>query len=233
MENLEKTGSIISWLNDIISLITNHGIFKLILSILILCLCIICIKFSITFDPENYIKTINEIEVQIEDENRTYRKESDVYIREVLRELSDELGTSRTSILEFHNGKVNSSGLGFYYIDMSYEIISEHTWFISEQYQNISLSWLEIDDVLYENGYWYGTTEELKEIDLMIGTKVESNGTKWIGMYLLESTNDDHVTTPLGILTVSFDYIPTLGHQKEIGRAIRKSGMYIISKLSF
>lgn len=231
MENIEKTGSIVSGLNDIINLITNHGIFKLILAVLVLCLCIMCIKFSVTFDPENYIRTINTIETQIEDENRERRKQSDVFIREELKSVTEELNASRSSVLEFHNGKTNSSGLGFYYVDMSYEIINNHNNFISEQYQNISLSWLELDDVLYKDGYWYGTVEELKKVDPMLGSKIESNGTKWIGLYLLEFSNDDHETVPIGILEISFDEVPTLERQKEVGRCIRKTGNYIVSKL--
>jgi hypothetical protein len=114
---------------------------------------------------------------------------------------------------------------------MSYEIVDNHEAFISEQYQNISLSWLELDDVLYTNGYWYGTTEELKNVDPMLGSKIESNGTKWIALYLLEYCNDDRVTTPLGILEISFKEIPSVEKQIEVGREIRKSGSYIVSKL--
>lgn len=232
MKNLEL-GSIGSAINDIIHLVTNHGIFKLLLAILMLCICIMTIRFSISFNPNNYIRTIKDIEISIEDESRLKRAEADVFVREELKQFTESVSAARTSVLEFHNGKTNSSGLGFYYIDMSYEIVDNHHVFISEQYQNISLSWLELDDVLYNNGYWFGTIEELKIVDPMLGAKIESNGTKWIGLYLLEFSNDDHTTTPVGILEVSFAETPSLEKQKEIGREIRKTGAYIVSKLRY
>ena len=233
MKDLDKLGSIGSAINDMINLVTSHGIFKLFLAILMLCVCIMMVKFSINFDPDNYIRTIKDIEISIEDASREKRAQADVFIREELKQLTESLSASRTSVLEFHNGKTNSSGLGFYYVDMSYEIVDNHSKFISEQYQNISLSWLELDDILYKDGYWYGTTEELKKVDPMLGTKIETNGTKWIGLYLLEFANDDHFTIPLGILEVSFNEVPTLEKQIEVGRSIRKTGAHIVSKLKY
>lgn len=233
MKDLEKLGSFGSAINDIINLVTNHGVFKLFSAVLMLCVCIIMVRFSISFNPNNYIRTIKEIEISIEEESRNKRAEADVFIREELKRFTENLSASRASVLEFHNGKTNSSGLGFYYVDMSYEIVDNHQVFISEQYQNISLSWLELDDILYKHGYWYGTVEELKKSDPMLGSKIESNGTKWIGLYLLEYSNDDHSTTPLGVLEISFENVPSLENQKEIGREIRKTGAYIVSKLRY
>jgi hypothetical protein len=98
------------------------------------------IRFSINFTPDNYIRTIKDIEITIEDESRIKRAQADVFIREELKQVTECVVASRASVLEFHNGKTNSSGLGFYYVDMSYEIVDNHEAFISEQYQNISLS---------------------------------------------------------------------------------------------
>lgn len=233
MKDFEKLGSFGSAINDMINIVTNHGIFKLFLGIAMLCLCIMMIRFSVTFNPSNYVRATRDIEIQIEEENREKRQQSDAFIRSELKCLTENLGAARSSVLEFHNGKTNASGLGFYYIDMSYEIVNNHTNFISEQYQNISLSWLELDDVLYTNGFWYGTIEDLKKVDPMLGGKIESNGTKWIGLYLLEYLDDKHTVNPIGILEVSFDTIPDEQTQVEIGRAIRKTGAYIVSKLKY
>jgi len=59
----------------------------------------------------------------------------------------------RASVLEFHNGKTNASGLGFYYADMSYESVKDTDYYISDQYQNINLSLLNLPDYLYKNGF--------------------------------------------------------------------------------
>jgi hypothetical protein len=52
-------------------------------------------------------------------------------------------------------------------------------------------------------------------------------------LYLLEHLDDKHTVNPVGILEVSFDTVPDEQLQVEIGRAIRKTGAYIVSKLKY
>ena len=131
----------------------------------------------------------------------------------------------RSSVLEFHNGKENPSGLGFYYADMNYEIVKNGDFFISNQYQNINLSLLNLPDYLYKNGYWYGTIEELRIIDPKLASMIKNNGTGWIAFLLLEGSDD------LGILEISFIDEPE--DKQAVGREIRKLGAIVASKLDF
>lgn len=110
-------------------------------------------------------------------DKKEYRQQNDPIIRSALHDAVWELDAVRASVLEFHNGKENPSGLGFYFADMNYEIVKDTELFISSQYQNINLSLLNLPDYLYKNGFWYGTVEDLKQIDPKLASMIKSNGT--------------------------------------------------------
>ena len=137
------------------------------------------------------------------------------------------LGASRVSIMEFHNGKSNPAGLGFYYVDMTYETCNDGQLNVANQYVNVNLSLLNIPTILYQEGYWYGTTDELRKTDPMLASMIEQNGTKWIALLLLEGSAE------LGILEVSFSEVPDASVLPSIGRDIRKLGAQVASKLDF
>lgn len=224
-EKRKNVNSIIQWINDITTLVTNHGIWKILSSTMTLCLCILMI--TVTLNPGIILEKIDEYFTKIEIQNREFRKENDPLIRAELKNVVYELGANRASVFEFHNGKENPGSLGFYYADMTYESVIESESTISKQYQDLNLSLLHLSTVLYKDGYWYGTTDELHKIDPTLAELIESNGTKWIAFFLLEGTAE------LGILEISFKDIPSIETQKEVGRTIRKVGAHIASKLDF
>lgn len=226
MEEKRKTvSSAIQWISDVTSLITNHGAWKILSSTLVLCMCIMMI--TITLNPGIIIEKIDQYFTLMEERNREFRKENDPLIRAELKNAMYELGANRVSVFEFHNGKENPASLGFYYADMTYETISEGETGVSKQYQDLNLSLLHMSTVLYQNGYWFGTTDELYKIDPTLAELIESNGTKWIAFFLLEGTAE------LGILEISFKEVPPISVQKEVGRSIRRVGAHIASKLDF
>ena len=110
---------------------------------------------------------------------------------------------------------------------MTYEVCSEGHFNVASQYVNVNLSLLNIPTILYREGYWYGTTDELRKTDPMLASMIERNGTKWIALLLLEGS------TELGILEISFDEIPSAEKLPMVGRDIRRLGAQITNKLDF
>jgi hypothetical protein len=51
-----------------------------------------------------------------------------------------EVNAIRASVLEFHNGKENPSGLGFLYVDMTYDVEKTGYHSVVSQYQDVNLS---------------------------------------------------------------------------------------------
>ena len=219
----KTTNSAIKFIKDMADLITNHGIFKIIESITIIALSISI--FTIAARPEIILNQIKEIAKIEEIENREFRKVNDPLIRSELHDLMYETGGNRASILEFHNGKENPSGLGFLYADMTYDMSRDGYASVVSQYQDVNLSWLDLPTVLYENGYWYGGIEELKTIDPKLGCMMEKNGTTWVSFLLLTGSKD------IGILILSFNHQPE--NIQHIGREIRRLGITIAAKLDY
>lgn len=220
----KTTNSAIKFIKDMADLITNHGIFKIIESITIIALAISI--FTIAARPEIILNQIKEIAKIEEIENREFRKVNDPLIRSELHDLMYETGGNRASILEFHNGKENPGSLGFYYADMTYEVDRDNISLVNFQYQNVNLSLLNISTVLYENGFWYGSTKELAKIDPTLAQMISGNGTNWIALLLLENGE-----TELGILELSFEKEPN--NLQFTGKEIRRYGISIASKLDF
>lgn len=215
----EKLQSIISSITDVVNLIANHGIWRILEAILVITLILMLLNPGIVIDG------VTKIIDGINDDKKEFRQENDPLIRSALHDAVWELDAVRSSVLEFHNGKENPSGLGFYYADMNYEIVKNGDFFISNQYQNINLSLLNLPDYLYKNGYWYGNIEELRIIDPKLASMIKNNGTGWIAFLLLEGSDD------LGILEISFIDEPK--DKQAVGREIRKLGAIVASKLDF
>lgn len=211
--------AIVKYISEMINVITNHGIWK------VLEVIIITMMLTIALNPEIILKIAEKEKTELSKAKKEFRKTNDPIIRSELHDAIYEVNACRASVLEFHNGKENPSGLGFFYADMNYEIIKDGYSYISEQYTNINLSLLELPNILYKDGYWYGTVEDLKAIDPKLGIMIEQNGTKWIAFLLLEGSVE------LGILEISFAEEPK--NKQEIGRKIRKLGTIVSGKLDF
>lgn len=108
---------------------------------------------------------------------------------------------------------------------MTYEETRENVQPVSQIYNEVSLSLFNIANVMYRDSYWYGSVEELAEIDPALAKGISKSGTKWVAALLLESSRE------LGFLILSFDYIPQ--DQKLIGKNIRRVGVSIASKLDY
>lgn len=215
----EVISAVVKYISDMINVIANHGIWK------VLEVIIITMMLTMALNPEIILKLAEREKTELSKAKKEFRKLNDPIIRSELHDVIYEVGACRASVLEFHNGKENPSGLGFFYADMNYEIVKEGLSFISEQYTNINLSLLELPNVLYKDGYWYGNVEALKALDPKLGSMIESNGTKWIAFLLLEGSVE------LGILEISFAEEPI--NKPLVGREIRKLGAIVASKLDF
>lgn len=80
---------------------------------------------AIAFNPRETISMIVKTVHSIEEENHVSNEEIRKRINPIINELLDnslrDLNCDRAFIMEGHNGKANASGLGFYYVDMTYE----------------------------------------------------------------------------------------------------------------
>lgn len=230
MKSLKDSGSFIEWIGQMADAVANHGLWKVIKGAIALAFAILVLNISlnpeIIFDQfTQYTEQKEQEKIEQEKSNIEYRRSIDPIIRGELKELVGVTEASRACVMEFHNGTSNFSSLGFLYAAMTYEETRSGLNKVSQIYNEVSLSLFNISEIMYNDGYWYGTTDSLSKIDPALAQGISSSGTKWVAALLLESTNE------VGFLILSFDYIPE--NQQIIGKNIRRYGASIASKLDY
>lgn len=223
MKSLKDSGSFIEWIGEMSDAVANHGLWKIIKGTIALAFALIVL--NIALNPEIVFDKFTQYTERVERENVEYRREIDPVIRGELKELVYATEASRACVMEFHNGTSNFSSLGFLYAAMTYEETRDGVDKVSRIYNEVSLSLFNIADVMYNQGFWFGSIEDLAEMDSALAQGIAASGTKWVAALLLESSRE------LGFLILSFDYIPL--DQQKIGREIRRIGVSIASKLDY
>lgn len=224
-EKRKNISPIVEWIGNMADIISKYGVWKIISSILILCIGILL--FSATLNPAIVLDRIDKYLTKRLIENRTFRRDNDPLIRAEISSTLHEIGAVRVSVFEFHNGKENAGSLGFYYADLTYEAVREGYPYVSKLCQNINLSLIQLPSLLYNNGYWYGTVEQLAKEDPHFAQLIKEGGSGWAYFMLLEGT------TELGFLSVTTEQEPEKEDLAHLIKKIRKTGVKIAAKLDY
>lgn len=206
----------LQWIEKILGFLKNYGFLNIIKS------CIVIILFAFTmaiaFNPRETISMIVKTVHSIEEENHASNKEIRQRINPIINELLDnslrDLNCDRAFIMEGHNGKANASGLGFYYVDMTYERCRRTTLdnSIYWQYKNMPTSIFPFFNYLDQKRYFYGDVEELSKIDYKLAQMINVNKTNFI--VTVEIPGENSANRFIGILGYSFENYPTLTQEQ-------------------
>lgn len=144
----------------------------------------------------------------------------------ILEKLLVDTKCDRSFILEMHNGSSNLNNMPFLYCDLTYEQCAiDSLEYVSDLYQNVPLARFSIIQELFNNGYWYGTVEELAEIDKRLSSRIKINSGEWIALILLKGKEQY-----LGIIGVSYTNANNV--QKEaVGKHLRTAAINTIALL--
>ena len=145
---------------------------------------------------DKWYQRIKEIELEEEIANRDRRIETMPIIQEQLRALSYINGpdkTGHTAVYEFHNGHSNPTGLGFQFAEMTAEEFGlvQHTA-IFDSHQKLPLGWIQIPHLLrgLKDNLWYGTKDELSEIDPRLYMVVSNYVCEWLAIKLIKTSTE-------------------------------------------
>lgn len=149
---------------------------------------------EIKFDK--WYQRMREIELEEEIANRDRRIETMPIIQEQLRALSYINGpdkTGHTAVYEFHNGHSNPTGLGFQFAEMTAEEFGlvQHTA-IFDSHQTLPLGWIQIPHLLrsMKDNLWYGTKDELSDIDPRLYMVVSNYVCEWLAIKLIKTSTE-------------------------------------------
>lgn len=206
----------LQWIEKILEFLKNYGFLNIIKS----CILIILFAFTmnIAFNPKETIKTIIEWIHVIEKEKHTISEEIRRHVNPVINELLDnsirDIGCDRAFIMEGHNGKANGNGLGFYYVDMTYERCRKTSLdqAVYWQYKDMPTSIFPFFNYLNKRRYFYGGSDELSQIDSKLAQMININGTHFL--VAVEIPGKNSANQFMGILGYSFENSPKLTQEQ-------------------
>lgn len=226
MEQLDKGTSILQRFIDIVKKNKLMDIIKAFTMLLIAGLII-----SFLAKPDRYFELWGEYVKQKEIERAAqeaeakaadFRKRSQVNddVRTILLTTVIRTDCDRAWLIECHNGTENAaSGIGFYFGSMLHEVLNPSRIVESVQYlyEDFPLTRFPLIDRKAQDGYYYGSIDSLKELDVRLYHELASHGTKeFAAMIIWNQTG-----VPLGILGLSFS--STEMNLIDVGREIRKA----------
>jgi hypothetical protein len=131
-----------------------------------------------------------------------YRMKSTPIIINYLNCLAVETNAHRAFIMEYHNGKSNSTGLQWQFADLTFS--NDNTDHNMYNYVDMPLTDSPHTLYLHRNTYFVGTIEELKGLDKKLSLRMESNDYVYCSMMMIYGKNLE----PIGYLALSFKEMP-------------------------
>lgn len=158
-----NAGNALNWLEKILEMEKKYGLRSIINGFLVLFIAIVVGVFA--FNPTLVVRAIENVQEQVHQERSEVRKDGSPYVKTYLIDVREELGASRAFLFEAHNGGTNLNGLPFLYIDMTFDEPRKGQPKIQDEFKNTSQTRYDFIDMCYRTGFWYGTTEDIKDID--------------------------------------------------------------------
>lgn len=200
----KETNKVFQWVENVLILIQGYGLKKIFLALFLIVLCVFGIMAINVVRDEELVKKLIINTTEMHDDASKVRKEVDPKIGKTLTRMLYSMNGDRVSILEMHNGKENPTSLPFLYCDMTYEETKDNVPYVAEEYENLNMSKFQFPTYLYEHKIFYGTVEEIMEIDKKLGMRLELNNAQYIGMVLIRTNTD------IGFVTISWMEEPNL-----------------------
>lgn len=131
-----------------------------------------------------------------------FRMKSTPIIINYLNSLAIETNAHRAFIMEYHNGKSNSTGLQWQFADLTFS--NDNTDHNMYNYVDMPLTDSPHTLYLHRNTFFDGSIEELRTIDKKLSLRMESNDYVYVAMMMIYGKNLE----PIGYLVLSFRELP-------------------------
>lgn len=221
----EKIEKGIGWLEKLLKMEEKYGFFRF-LRVLLLLLLTGFVILTIT-NPRYVLDKVETIRTEQHDESVAKRIQADADIRLMLHRLLHTLNADRAWLVELHNGSKNlASGLPFLYGDMRIEEVADGISNVDDEYTDFQLSKYPFIGKIFDDGYYWGSTDGIKEIDERMYFKFKSNNVNEIAILALYAGEK-----PLGVIGVSFCGQKQMD-ANAVGKTIRKCGIQVATLLS-
>lgn len=196
---IDNTDNALGWLEKMLILIKNYGIGRIIGATFLLV--IVSIFIYAMFNITQVFEVYDAWKARQHDDKMEMRMEMAPKIQSLIDKLTYSVDATRTMVLEMHNGNTGSGGLPFTKCTATYESLNIGKHPIAQQYQDVNITLMPFVNKLFTNGYWYGNTDDLLNIDKALYYKMKSNGTEHFAACVIEGVDNKAIA----FLIVSFD----------------------------
>jgi len=210
-EGSNNAGNAITWLEKILILEKKYGIKSIVNGFLILFVAIVV--GWVAFNPGALIENIERIQNTKHEQTIEQRKRVDPQIKSLLVDLRSEVEGERAFLFETHNGGSNINGLPFLYVDMTYDEPARDCVRVLDEYKNVSQSRYDFMSTVYQNSFWYGSIEDIKDFDMELYYRLQKAGVEQISLLVLYGGS-----VPSGVLgvTVNREKAPAYNDMRKI-----------------
>ena len=178
-----NSGNVIGWLERILRLKKDYGLGNILTAIMLLFITVV--MGVVAFKPSVIVEEVQRIQNEQHVKAVDKRMKADPEIRTALADLRVELGADRVFVVEAHNGGSNLTNLPFLYVDMTYENVRGNEPLLEDEYKNVRLQRYGFCTFLYENNYWFGSVDDLAEVDPIFSYRIQGDGVKYIALLVL------------------------------------------------
>lgn len=203
----------------------KFGFFSILKGLFILLITGYVVFFAL--NPRYLLDKMEKIQTEQHNDAVSRRMKADADARLILRRLCTLSMLTEYGLLNCITERKNlTSGLPFLFGDMRIEEVADAIPNVDEEYTDFSLSRYPFISKVFDDGYFFGTTDSMREFDERLYYKFKSNDVNEIALLALYQGDK-----PLGVLGISF-----CGNKQmdasAVGKAIRKCGIQIATLLS-
>lgn len=218
--NIQDTSTALGWFEKVLDLADKYRIRTVLKSVFI----ILLIAGTVGFikNPTWIFEKYQDWQDKQHIEKLAHRLEHNEKLHIMTEKLMYKVNADRVLLLELHNGNTGLGGFPFAKCSATYEALNDGIVPVANQYQELNLSLMPFATKLFDDGYWCGDTQDLKDIDKALCYRMLGNDTSHFAGILIQG-----VDKPLAFLFVKFKDVGAEHDCDEIKRIIEENAFQI------
>lgn len=187
----------LSWLERILQLCKEYGVFNILKGLLILIM--LSLTLRICYNPSFLFDKYTDYMTQRHVKELNKRTEYDQQIKSLLPVYLYKYHADRVWIIQYHNGIMD-----WQHGTMRFELCNDEVESIKNQYDDFNLTWINLPYYLKENEVFIGDIVKLDSIDSTLYTQLKKNDVQYLACTIIKDSSG----YPIGILGVTWKNIP-------------------------
>lgn len=187
----------LSWLERILQLCKEYGVFNILKGLLILIM--LSLTLRICYNPSFLFDKYTDYMTQRHAKELHKRTEYDQQIKSLLPVYLYKYHADRVWIIQYHNGIMD-----WQHGTMRFELCNDEVESIKNQYNDFNLTWINLPYYLKTNEVFIGDMVKLDSIDSTLYTQLKKDNVQYLACTIIK----DNSGYPIGILGVTWKNIP-------------------------